>query len=30
MAQYVGLATGVPFPPLLTMLYGPFYKVATS
>ena len=27
MAQYVGLATGVPFPSLLTMLYGASYKV---
>ena len=25
MAQYVGLATGVPFPSLLTMLYGLFH-----
>lgn len=29
MAQYVGLAIGVPFPSLLTMLYGPSYKLAT-
>lgn len=30
MAQYVGLATGVPFPSLLTMLYGSFYIMPTS
>lgn len=30
MAQYVGLATGVPFPSLLTMLYVPSHKVLTS
>lgn len=28
MAQYIGLATGVPFPSLLTMLYGPLLQSA--